>query len=164
MNFTTQSSKWAQELHNTEHQMSARTSQHRAPNERKNFKTQSTKWAQELHNTEHQMSARTSKHRAANETTFVQSLGSLVLVLLVFRLIETASVLFQINDVLRLRSINFQENKKKSRSHLKIPEARRVTWSKFHTEEPQILHFPSPPATWICSTVLYHGPTYYIIG
>jgi len=28
--------------------------------------------------------------------------------------------------------------KKKTRSHLKIPGARRVIWSKFHTEDPQL--------------------------
>jgi hypothetical protein len=37
------------------------------------------------------------------------------------------------------------QNVQKSRSHLKILGARRVTWSKFHAEAPQISH---ATATW----------------
>jgi len=48
---------------------------------------------------------------------------------------------FKANDRSQSSSLHarLQERFRKSGSHLKIPSARMLTWSKFHTEDPQIL-------------------------
>jgi len=45
------------------------------------------------------------------------------------------------NDLLyqTIQSLRGPKTSQKSKSNLKIPGARSVTWSKFHTEQPQIL-------------------------